>query len=451
VTTKLGAGQPTDQDRASIAHLLRRAGFGASGAEIDAAAGAGYAATVRTLLSPAGADPGVAATPEPSFPAPGKRMRHGKHVNAAGIKAANKQDAAEGQQLIEWWLDRMASVRQPWVEKRTFFWHTHFATSIQKVRYAAYMLRQNQTERTLGGGTFAALVHAMVRDPAMMIWLDASGNTATAPNENLARELMELFTLGVGNYTENDVRAAARALTGWRLDADGQSTFVAARHAPGPETVLGHTGDYDADTLVDLILAQPASPRYVVTRMWNRFAAPGVVPADAMDRLLAAYGSGGDLGALQAALFTDPEFVGPACRYALVKQPVEYVVGVLRALRVPPLAHSDQHARRAVRTALRGLGQLPFTPPNVGGWPAGNAWLTTAAAQSRINFATWAVKAGDIGAVRDAAPSGRIDACANLLGIDDLSARTRDALSDVVASPTQLVALALLAPEYLVA
>jgi uncharacterized protein (DUF1800 family) len=290
----------------------------------------------------------------------------------------------------------------------------------------------------------------MVRDPAMMLWLDASGNTNKAPNENLARELMELFTLGVGNYTEDDVRAAARALTGWRVDASGQAVLVPRLHDDGSKTVLGQAGDFDDSGLVDLILQQPASPNFIATRIWDRLGAPGGIPADVQGRLTAAYGTKRDVTALLRALFLDPVFRSQTCRYALVKQPTEYVVGVLRALHVKPDTTNGSKDSTALRSALTSLGQLVSAPPNVGGWPDGTAWLTTASAQTRFGFAEWAVGRGDLSAVSSASPSQRIDATAHLLGVDAFSDRTSAALREVVADPKQLVTLALISPEYLV-
>ena len=440
----------SDADRALIGHLLRRTGFGASGAEIDAALPAGYQAAVEGLFAEAAdpgadpaADPGVAATAPPELPS----------------VYSGKPTTAPAYDLIAWWLARMTAVRRPWPEKRTYFWHGHFATSIQKVRYAGLMLRQNQTLRTLGGGPFHTLMRAVFTDPAMMLWLDAEGSTAKAPNENLARESMELFSLGVGDYTETDVRQAALALTGWRLDrTDGTALFAPRAHAQGPETILGRTASYDVDSFTDLLLAQPANAAFLAARHWLRFGSDAAIPASTRRNLIAAYGSsagsgannGSDLTALARALFTDPAFTGPTARYALVKQPVEYVVGVLRALRISPSPDGAAADARLLRQALNGLGQLPFSPPNVGGWPSGQLWLTTAAAQARIDFAHWAATTGDISAVADAAPSARIDAAGHLLGVDAFSARTAGALSDVVGAPPDLVELALLSPEYLV-
>jgi uncharacterized protein (DUF1800 family) len=424
-----------DENRSAVAHLLRRAGFGASGAEIDAAAKAGYEATVAGLLAPSGADPGAAATPLPAFPA---------------VKEPKKGNAQNDYQMVGWWLARMAAVTQPLVEKRTFFFHGHFATSIQKVASPGYMVQQNQTMRTFGGGDFGVLAHAMVRDPAMMLWLDSSGNTLKAPNENLARELMELFTLGVGNYTEDDVRAGARALTGWRLDASGKAALVPKLHDDTDKTILGRTADFDDTAFVDWILQQPASPKFVTGRFWDRFGMPGPIPPDVSARLLAAYTPNRDVTALLRALFLDPVFRGPQARYALVKQPTEYVIGVLRALNIKIDAGPASKDNAALRSALNGLGQTPFYPPNVGGWPEGTAWLTTAAAQTRFVFAEWAVSKGDLSQVANSSPGQRIAAVAHLLGVDAFSDRSTAALNDVVGNPQQLVTLALLAPEYLV-
>ena len=437
----------TSQDRALIGHLLRRTGFGASGAEIDAAAAAGYPATLDGLFAPAADDPGVAATPPPADLAdPG----NGQSTPAAK-KAANAQRTAAAHELVAWWLARMTAARRPWVEKRTFFWHGHFATSIQKVRIAPLMLRQNETLRSLGGGDFRALMRAMFTDPAMMLWLDAAGSTAKAPNENLARESMELFSLGVGNYTEQDVRQAALALTGWRLDrTSGTAAFAAKAHAPGPETILGRTQSFDVDSFTDLLMTQPVNARFIASRMWFRLGASDPAPVGTMGRLVAAYGPERDLTALARAVFSDPAFTGTTARYALVKQPVEYVVGALRALKITPPASGSAKQSAVLRAVLNGLGQVPFTPPNVGGWPSGRLWLTTAAAQSRITFAAWAAATGDLSQVADSAPASRIDATAHLLGVDAFSDRTRAALADAAGDPAELVSLALLSPEYAV-
>lgn len=431
-------------DRADIAHLLRRSGFGATGAEIDAAARLGYDGVVGRVVAPP-ADPGAAGTPPPELgPEPARPARD---AGAAARKADNQHRREQVATATLWWLRRMVAAREPAAEKLTFLWHGHWATSAQKVRSGQLMLAQNETMRRRGRGDFRELARTMVRDPALLIWLDAQKNKKSSPNENLARELMELFTLGHGNYSEADVRQAARALTGWRVDrAAGRAVLVPKQHDDGSKTVLGRTADLDDLGLVDLLVGQPASARFLVARLWQRLATTGPPSAAATARLVAAYGPGRDVTALLRALFTDPDFTAPAARHALVRSPVEYVVGTLRALRlsVPDAPGKDA---TALLGTLRGLGQVPFAPPSVGGWPAGVAWLSTAATSARIGFARRVAGAADLDALTAAAQRDRPDAAGRLLGVDAWTARTRAVLAAAAADPERLLTLALLAPE----
>ncbi len=428
--------EQVDPQRAELAHLFRRAGFGAWSAELDAAQRAGYTATVDALLRPA-----AAAAPPPDLgPEP---RRPGKQGDPAAKQQYRTARRAQQQAITAWWLHRMAGAEHPFPEKLTLFWHGHWATSIRKVNSARLMLAQNETLRTHAAGDFRVLARAMVRDPALLVWLDGPRNRKTLPNENLARELMELFTLGIGHYTEDDVREAARALTGWRVNkASGSAALRPAQHDDRPKTVLCTTADLDDQSLVDLLVAQAASARFVVTRLWRRFVAPADPPADAMARLLQAYGPHRDVRALARAILLDPVFRSTEIRNALVKQPIEYVVGVLRALRVDPAPD--------VSTALRDLGQVPFAPPTVGGWPAGSAWLTTSSAQARLGFAQWAVARADLTVVQHEPPAARPDAVARLLSVDAWTPRTRTALAAASVDTPRLVTLALVAPEYVV-
>lgn len=426
--------------RAELAHLHRRAGFGARPAELDASLTAGYAATVERLLHP-GADPGVAATPAPDFGA--EPDRPSKDAGKEQKQAYGKTRRAEAGTLVTWWLDRMVRAEQPFGEKLTLLWHDHWATSIQKVKSAGLMLRQNQTLRAHATGDFRLLARAMVQDPALLLWLDAPKNRRTLPNENLSRELMELFILGIGHYTEDDVREAARALTGWRVErVSGAVELRRAGHDDKPKTVLGKTGDFDDQSLVDLLVGQPSSARFVATRLWHRLVGPADPAPEVLARLLAAYGPGRDVRALVRAMLLEPAFRSREVRQALVKQPIEYVVGTLRALRLGASAE--------VLTALRGMGQVPFAPPNVGGWPAGSAWLTASAAQARLHFAQWAAQSADLGAVSAAVPAARVDAVARLLSVDAWTPRTRTALAAASPDAGRLLTLALVSPEYVV-
>src|SRR5688572_26491125 len=229
--------------REELAHLLRRATFGPRVEEVDAAERAGAAATVDALLAPAGPDAGAARTPAPAPPDPVAAL--GRNPPREQRIAAQKQQREQVAALMLWWLDRMVAADHQVHEKLTFFWHGHWATSVQKVKFPLVMLGQQQTLHSLGTGDFGALAHAMVKDPALIYWLDGHKNTAQAPNENFARELMELFVLGIGNYTEADVKAGARALTGWAVDRTRNVSMINERRRDtGEKTILGRTGKF---------------------------------------------------------------------------------------------------------------------------------------------------------------------------------------------------------------
>jgi uncharacterized protein (DUF1800 family) len=423
---------------------LRRAGFGATGPQVDAVVAQDWSSYLdRALGSDPDADPGAAATPMPSLRPPGSPP--GKGATAAARMQFNRALSDQMAELSRWWLGRMAAVEQPVHEKLTLLWHNHFATSARKVRVAAYMAAQNQKLRTLKLGDFHTLAYAMLTDAAMLRWLDGQRNTAKAANENLAREFMELFALGHGNgYTEADVRDGARALTGWVIRADGQTSVEAKRHDKTPKTVLGRTGTFDAAGFCDAVLAHPNSPRYVAGRLWQQLASETAPSPQALDRVVTGYGPRRDLMALTKAIMTDPEFTGGQAN--MVNTPVEWLIGVVRTLQVrldPP------HRIRAVDAALKTLGQQPFYPPDVGGWPHGQAWLSTASAGVRLLTATQLAQGGDLSTVEQAAVGDRIDATGYLIGVGAWSDRTVAALKPLVTTPPQLVAAAVNTPEYL--
>ncbi len=429
---------------AAAARVVRSVGFGASGALVDAVDAAGPASWLTTsLAAPAGGDPGVTNTPAPTFPT---LPPLGKDATMDQRRQRRQQEGDQVTQLVGWWVTRMVSVQNPVVEKLTFGWHNHFATSSTKVKSAPMLLRQNEQLRALGRGSFTELAQAMVVDPAMLLWLDAQQNSVKAPNENLSREFMELFTLGHGGgYTEQDVREGARALTGWTLTrADGTATFVPGRHDNKAKTVLGTTGDLDAHGFVDVVLGRPASAPFVATRWWNLVAGPDAPPADTLARMTAAYGPSRDLAALFGAMMTDPAYAAAAG--SLVASPVEWVVGAMRSLAVKP----DTATVKKATAAMRALGQLPFAPPNVSGWPSGQAWLSTASAATRVQTAAMLAKAGDLHTVQEAASTARVDAVAHLLGLPSFSDRTAAELKTHVNDPQRLVAAALVSPENLV-
>jgi uncharacterized protein (DUF1800 family) len=439
--------------REELAHLLRRATFGPRVEDVDAAEKAGAAATVDALFAPAGFDPaadaGAARTPPPAPPDPVAAL--GRNPGREQRLAAQKQQREQVAALTLWWLDRMVAADHQVHEKLTFFWHGHWATSVQKVKFPLVMLAHQQKLHTLGAGDFGVLAHAMVKDPALIYWLDGHKNTAQAPNENLARELMELFTLGIGNYTEADVKAGARALTGWAVDrARNASMINEKRRDTGAKTILGRTGNFGADEFVDLLLGQEANATFVTARLWYRYASTEPVPPETHARLVAAYGPGRNVANALRAVLTDPAFAGT--RGHLVKQPVEWAVGAMRQLGLRPAELAAKEQQLLVR-ALREQGQVPLDPPSVGGWPAGTAWLTTAGTQWRLRTADLlAAKASP--AVLDrlaAAPANqRPDALARLLSVEAFTDRTREVLAGATGQPRRMLALALACPEYTV-
>lgn len=429
---------------AEAAHLVRRLGFGATGTEVDAAVRVGPGALVRAALAQDGThDPGNATTPAPSFES---IPPVGKAASADQRHAHNQQVARQLLELAGWWVHRMVATGQPTVEKLTFGWHNHFATAATKVRHAGWLLAQNETLRSQGRGDFGTLARSMLTDAAMLFWLDGQKNVAGSPNENLSREFMELFALGHGaGYTETDVREGARALTGWRIRSGGAAYFDATRHDSGTKSVLGVTGDLDTAGYCAAVLAQPASPRHVATRWWGQLVSDTAPPPAALDAMVSAYGDRRDLTALFTTMLTRPEFA--AARGTLVIGPVEWLVGAARALRVPV---ADTATVTRLLRALRGLGQVPFYPPNVSGWPSGQAWLSTAAADARMQIALELAGAGDLSPVADAPSASRLDAVAHLLGVGTWSTRTAGVLRGAAADPVHLVTAALNSPEYLV-
>ena len=235
---------------------------------------------------------------------------------------------------------------------------------------------------------------------------------------------MELFALGHGNgYTEDDVRAGARALTGWVIGADGQTSMMPRRHDAGAKTLFGAARNFDAAGFCDAVLAQPKSAEYVARRLWQQLASDDPPSPQALDRLVAAYGPGRDLRALTRAILTDSEFTGS--RATVVNTPVEWLVGVMRALRVPI---EEPAERKLADATLRALGQRPLYPPSVGGWPRGQVWLSTASAEARLRAASRLAYVGDLSSIESAAPADRIDAVGYLIGVGAWSDRTADAL-----------------------
>ena len=346
-----------EEPRTRIAHLLRRAGFGGTTEEIDRYTDLGFDAAVADLLDLSKPDP------------------------AAEDAEARGFDLAVPDGLRAWWLHRMVHTTRPLQEKLTLFWHGHFATSMVKVRDPLLMRWQNELFREHGLGSFRTLLQRVSRDPAMLRWLDGNTNRKASPNENYARELLELFTLGIGNYTEDDVQAAARAYTGWFIDQQTLAfRFAPQAHDAGVKTFLGRTGTLDGDDVVEVILAQPAAARLVARKLFRFFVYDDPEPETVERFADVLRGADYELRPLVEALLRSPEFSSPRAYHAKIKGPVELVVGAVRQLGATT-AYQD------LFVPLRRMGQDLFAPPNVKGWDGGLAWVSTSTMLERFNFA----------------------------------------------------------------
>ena len=282
--------------------------------------------------------------------------------------------------LWQAWHVRLEQSRRPLLEKLTYFWHGHFATAIHKVGRPELMQLQNETLRLHALGSFRDLLLAVTRDPAMMRWLDNGTNTREAPNENYARELLELHTMGEGNgYTEADIKEAARALTGWRITPFGPR-FFPRRHDPGGKTFLGVTGALTDVDVVEILAERPETAELIGRKLWQFLAVPEPGP-DLLDRTSAIYfATGGDIRALVRAILLSDEMYADAAYRARIKSPVELVIGTAKTLEIP----SDG---RFEAVSTRRMGQLLYDPPNPAGWPGGPAWINSNTMLRRSNFA----------------------------------------------------------------
>lgn len=354
-------------------HLLVRTGFGATFVEIDRLRPLDRATAVDLILSEAQLPTGG--------PRPNWADQNPMIVRSIDDPAvAESLLRAQGEELQAWWIERMLISPTPLRERMTLFWHGHFATALSKVQSPQLMLRQNGFLRRHALGDFRALLRGMVTDPAMLLYLDGATSTAAAPNENFAREVMELFTLGVGRYGEADVRAAARALTGWVVHpATGDAVFVPARHDSGVKTLFGATGRWDADDLVRILLDQPQTAQFVVDRVWHAFVSTPPQQATLValaDEFRADY----RISPLVRAVLLSDAFWAEQERGAMIAGPVDWAVGTLRMLDVYDTPAGP------VAALCAALGQALFEPPDVAGWPGGDSWIapTTLALRQEV-------------------------------------------------------------------
>ncbi|HZA24795.1 MAG TPA: DUF1800 domain-containing protein, partial [Dehalococcoidia bacterium] len=375
------------EDIALMAHLMRRAGFGATREELEARVKQGYEATVEELLE--------TETQEPSDRLEFLRYHPGfwKPVTSPGMGAAT-------------WLYDLINSQRVLQEKMALFWHQVFATGQSKVDHWHEIQNQIDLFREKGMGDYRELLVELARNPAMIYWLDNCDNHAYAVNENWGRELLELFSMGVGNYTEDDVRACSRAFTGWTMspniprNAYGRYNwgfeYREQDHDDGEKTFLGHTGNFNGEDIIDIICQQPATARFIARHLYNFFVADEVpVPSwrqtppkdlETIKALEQAYfDSGYEIKAMLRALFNAPGFKSESVRFAKVKSPAEMVAGTMRLV--------GEH--REIKPGLFEISQEPkymgmdlMNPPTVEGWHTGHEWIDSGTLVERINFAS---------------------------------------------------------------
>jgi uncharacterized protein (DUF1800 family) len=363
-------------DLRRVVHLHRRAGFAAPWQELERDLKDGPEKSIDRL---------VKGMEGPSTPE--------GFATTADLLAESAVSAGEIGRLKAWWFYRVLFGPDVLGEKLTLLWHDHFATAQSKVRDVALMRRQNDTFRKHARGKFADLLTASVKEPAVLVYLDAPANRKGHANENLARELMELFTLGIGNYSETDVKEAARALTGWTVE-DGQFTVNAGRHDTGAKSILGRKGELTGDDLVKTLLGHPATADRIVFKLCRLFFGEKGVPAEARKALAAGLRERAlDISWAVTTILKSHSFFAPENMGNRVLNPVEFVAGTVRALGLfdpapSTLALADWSAR---------MGQDLFEPPNVGGWPGGRGWIHTRSLIARSNFVAALIRGPNVG------------------------------------------------------
>jgi len=359
VQEQQAAGQIAESS--TIPHLLRRTGFGADPHELEMYQRMGFDTAVNHLVNYETLDNSMV----PARP-------------YIVMSYANSQYDDLGT-IQWWWLNRMVNTSRPLEEKMTLFWHNHFATAIGKVGNPYLMYVQNRFLRANALGNFRDLLLGITSDPAMLIWLDGDNSTKGNPNENYAREIMEVFSTGRGPYTEDDVKAGARAFTGYVVNDDGSVSFDQSQHDPGSKTYLGLTGNFGPEDIVDILVPHPATAAYLASELFSYFAYP-YPSEETVSKFAQVYlDSKYSVKAVVEAILKSDEFRSSDSYLAQVKSPVEFVATALRSTR----ATSDQYS---TLDSLSYMGQTLLDPPTVFGWPSGMSWIDSASIFERYNF-----------------------------------------------------------------
>jgi hypothetical protein len=381
---------------ADARHLLDRACFGGTPAMIQRLHILGPEGAVDELLGhSSGFGNGATSNPKSYSALAHRRLARAAEGNLQSDdarkslkKMTSKNDRKQADTYREFWLSQMAQGVHPVGEKMALFWHGHFTSSIRDVKDSYAMVQQIEMYREKGLGSFSSLLHDITLDPAMLAYLNNDKNKKKAPNENYAREVMELFTLGTGNYTEQDVVEAARAFTGWRTNKEtGVARFAKRRHDPSTKTVLGRTGNLGASDVLDILLEQPATAPFLVRKFLNFYATPEPDEAWVAELSTSFRDSGYAIRPLLRKIFLSPAFYARNTRAALFKSPVDFLVSTLRRLEIPP------PPGRFMASACDLLGQKLLEPPNVKGWEGGEAWISSSTIMLRANVA-WMLMGG---------------------------------------------------------
>ena len=352
-----------------IQHLFLRAGFGESPETIRSFAERNIPDLVDELLERSSQSSELHTLKNPV------RGEEASNLRIALMILRSKKQVKE---LNLAWLEKMAEESAQLREKMTLFWHGHFAT---RVPFAYLMQVQNNTLRQHALGSFRDLLHAVARDPAMLIFLNNQQNKKGSPNENFARELMELFTLGEGHYTEQDIREAARAFTGWQVNKGGKFEFNAKRHDFGDKTVFGQTGDWNGDDVIDIILDKPQTAEFITEKVYAYFVNEQTDPQRIKELGEQFFASDYDISALLAGIFKSDWFYDEENRGNKIASPIELLVRYRR------LFHLKLSDDELWLSSQRILGQILFNPPNVAGWPGGRNWIDSSSLMFRLNLA----------------------------------------------------------------
>lgn len=408
--TSLSPIRADDFGPAQARHLLLRAGFGAGPERIRELASMGLDQAVRSLIEQASTEPRSQPQVDPDVIRPltseerqqiAESLRNDDEASRSEIRRMINERRAEDRRMLgelrRWWVGLMIDTPSPLREKLVLLWHSHFASRHRNVRDSYLMYQQNRTFREHAAGNFADLAKAVVHDPAMLKFLNNDQNVKRKPNENLAREFMELFTLGEGHYTEKDIKQGARALTGYQVD-DNDFVFRDRVHDNAKKTVLGETGNLDGDGFVDVLLNQPQCPRYVALKLYRHFVADvsdylNRVPENqqqvVMKMAVMLQKNGYQVAPVLETLFKSRHFHDPAIVGKKIKSPTQLVVGTARALGTPT------RSLGTLSDGLNAMGQSLFDPPSVAGWPGGRSWINTSTLFTRQNVCTYLITGKD--------------------------------------------------------